>query len=74
MYSRFRASGRLVLDCAGNTPRQVCECVTPQYARRIAQALDLMGQLEEVYTSDHDAMLYRALDELGRVKKAHSAE
>lgn len=74
MYTRFRPSDRLVLDHAGNTPARVCECVSSEYATRIAQALNLMGHLEEVYTTDHDEMLRLALAALGEAKKSPSAE
>lgn len=71
--SRFTAEGRFVVDRRphGDEAR-ICECFAPEYAARIAQALSLMGQLEEAYTSDHDAMLYEALAALKRTKSSVS--
>jgi hypothetical protein len=68
---RFTTEGRFVIDAyAAENEARICECFKPEYTERIAQALSLMGQLEEVYTSDHEDMLYRALDALGKVKSA----
>jgi len=69
--SRFVAEGRCVVDrFASSETARICECCTPEYATRIAQALSLMGMLEEAYTSDHDGMLYLALEALGKTKSS----
>jgi hypothetical protein len=67
--SRFAAEGRFVVDRASDSDQvRICECLEPEYAPRIAQALSLIGQLEEAYTSDHEEMLYLALRALDRTK------
>lgn len=69
--SRFVAEGRCVVDrFASSEAARICECCNPEYATRIAQALSLMGQLEEAYTSDHGGMLYLALEALDRNKSS----
>lgn len=69
--SRFVADGRFVLDrIADRDEARICECLNPEYATRIAQALSLMGQLEEAYTSDHEEMLYLALHALDKTKSS----
>ena len=70
-FSRFASEGPYVVDrSAPPDEARICECLNPAYAIRIAQALSLMAQLEEAYTSDHDGMLYLALEALGRTKSS----
>lgn len=64
---RYTAADSFVFDQQEGA--HVSECFKPLSAARVAQALNLLGQLEESYTSDHDAMLEIALKALAESRK-----